>query len=230
MLIAAGGCLRDRARTRNIVHWIISKRRPTRGARENKGIMYNVSQGKEYETAYVYFVLDQAAGMVKIGYTRQIEGRRFGGIYSPYGGALRLLGIMPGGAPEEAAIHALFAEERDGRREWFRMSDRLVEFITARAEWVDPICQVGQYQLDGVFLELRRTPYKPLFLNRLADFMTGRGLSVMDIAVKVGCYPRRIEAAMADPGLFDVQLFTAICHSYKAQPTELIRCIDNEYE
>jgi len=188
-----------------------------------KDEMYEFSQSNPYENGYVYFVLDVAASMVKIGYTTQIEARRFGQISSPYKGKdLRLLGIMPGGAAEEASLHTIFSNERDNRREWFKLSDRLAKFVEEQVEWVDPICVMGQHQLDGTFRQLKYTNYPPVLINNMSTFMKRRGLSVMEVAVKVGCFPSLIERAMTDTETIDVQLITALCYWYKAHPSELI--------
>jgi hypothetical protein len=185
--------------------------------------MHETCQKNSYETGYVYFVLDVGASMVKIGYTAQIESRRFGQISSPYGGHLQLLGVMPGGAKEEAAIHAMFKDERDAQREWFRLSNRLSSFIASKTQWVESICSIGQHQLDGTFRRLNYSTYPQLFINGLPEFVSRRSLSVMEIAITVGCFPSRVKSAIENVDKIDVPLFTAICHHYKVHPSELVR-------
>jgi hypothetical protein len=117
----------------------------------------------------------------------------------------------------------MFDDERDARREWFRLSTRLSSFIKSKAQWVESICLIGQHQLDGTFRRLDYSPYPQLFINGLPEFVSGRNLSVMDIALTVGCFPSRVKSAIENVDKIDIPLFTAICHHYKVHPSELVR-------
>lgn len=89
------------------------------------------SWGRDRKTR-VYFVLDERAGEIKIGFSHDID-RRLGELRRE-GREPRVLATIPGDKQTEQAMHARFAAERIGETEWFRASDRLLRFIAAMAE------------------------------------------------------------------------------------------------
>lgn len=75
----------------------------------------------------VYFIQPLGGGLVKIGSSRNPEGR----LQRMQTGSpvlLRLVGLMPGGTPAELELHERFAEHRV-RGEWFRPAPELLELI-----------------------------------------------------------------------------------------------------
>ena len=76
----------------------------------------------------IYFIQPTHGGPVKIGFSTDVDRRR-DQLESHYGKPLALLATMPGGAEEEAEIHARFAHLRFGRTEQFRPAPELLAFI-----------------------------------------------------------------------------------------------------
>lgn len=78
----------------------------------------------------VYFARCEKTGLVKIGYTQDLD-RRVGELRR-LGAAPVVLATMPGNADTEHGLHARFADLRvDG--EWFRPEARLLAFVEAVA-------------------------------------------------------------------------------------------------
>lgn len=77
----------------------------------------------------VYFI--QSGELIKIGTTADLTGR-LGQLNTTAPEKLKILLVVAGGRTEEKQTHALFAAERV-RGEWFRPSERLLEFIADRA-------------------------------------------------------------------------------------------------
>jgi len=85
-------------------------------------------------TSVVYYVRVRD-GVVKIGYTSDLTGRRTS-LRVPW---RDVLAVEPGGPEREAARHAEFASLRRGRREDFEASVELLAHIDLiRARWGDP--------------------------------------------------------------------------------------------
>jgi len=75
----------------------------------------------------VYFLLDDEAGLVKIGYTTHLAGRT-GELSRALGRPLTLIMQTPGGKSREAEIHDDWAEYRHSG-EWFRFTGALKEAL-----------------------------------------------------------------------------------------------------
>lgn len=73
----------------------------------------------------VYFIRE--ADLIKIGYSNDVDARA-SAIIRGLNGRGELLGSVPGDRSVEAYYHSLFAEDREFG-EWFRVSDRLLNFI-----------------------------------------------------------------------------------------------------
>lgn len=77
--------------------------------------------------SFVYFIRCEASGLIKIGYSTDLQGRVASLLHAnPRGVAL--MASAPGGAVAEAAVHKKFRELRV-RGEWFRTSPALLSFI-----------------------------------------------------------------------------------------------------
>jgi len=81
--------------------------------------------------AKVYFITDDATGLIKIGRAMDVE-QRLKGLQTGAPGQLRVLADMDGGAAGEADMHRRFAHLRV-RGEWFSPGDDLLQFIEALA-------------------------------------------------------------------------------------------------
>lgn len=78
----------------------------------------------------IYFIADQAAARVKIGFSAD-PWRRFAKVQSDCPGELELLLVVEGDTADEAAFHARFALDRV-RGEWFRLSTEIADFVSAQ--------------------------------------------------------------------------------------------------
>jgi hypothetical protein len=83
-------------------------------------------------TGHVYFVRDDAAGAVKIGWTRQLASR-LAALQTASANRLVLLGRIPGSLADEAALHQRFAGHRV-RGEWFRADPELLAAVAELTE------------------------------------------------------------------------------------------------
>ncbi len=85
----------------------------------------------------VYFITAHKSRKVKIGYARNLKSRMATlqtGNHSP----LKVLHTLPGGAGLEAQLHGRFSDDRI-QGEWFRLSDRIREFIfQTGGPWLAP--------------------------------------------------------------------------------------------
>lgn len=82
----------------------------------------------------IYFLQaeDSEDGRIKIGHTSDYHGR-LNGLSAEYG-KLKLLGVMDGSRLVEKALHLQFVDSRiDPRREWFRPTKDLLDFIEANS-------------------------------------------------------------------------------------------------
>lgn len=75
----------------------------------------------------VYFILDEAARAIKIGWSTNVPDR-LSALQTASSTKLILLGTRPGAAREEARIHAKFKSTRMSG-EWFHVTDALIAFI-----------------------------------------------------------------------------------------------------
>lgn len=84
----------------------------------------------------IYFIQRPDGGPIKIGKSIQPSVRRKA-VEKKRGCVLRCLGVMPGGIPEEGALHRRFSALRL-EREWFRPESELTDFIATNASpWTD---------------------------------------------------------------------------------------------
>lgn len=77
----------------------------------------------------VYFIQPEGEPAVKIGITSNVPAR-LSALQMAHHRPLNVIGIMPGGGREEAALHARFAAHRL-RGEWFRLDDEIAGFVAA---------------------------------------------------------------------------------------------------
>jgi hypothetical protein len=75
----------------------------------------------------VYFIRRPSDGQIKIGFSDNV-GDRLVNLRAEYQEPLDLLTVIPGGQPEEAALHARFADIRE-RGEWFRATPELLAYV-----------------------------------------------------------------------------------------------------
>jgi hypothetical protein len=76
----------------------------------------------------IYFLQAEPGGPVKIGYTKDLAGRKKH-LEAYYHRPLKLLAHWEGTREDEEAIHARFRRHRFGRSEQFRPAPELMEFI-----------------------------------------------------------------------------------------------------
>jgi hypothetical protein len=74
----------------------------------------------------VYFLRGDG-GLIKVGVTKNVAAR-VAALQRDHPATLTIMGAMPGSYSAEMTIHRLFAEDRD-HGEWFRPSQRLLDFI-----------------------------------------------------------------------------------------------------
>lgn len=92
---------------------------------------------------WVYFVLDPSMGLIKIGFTSQLE-IRLERLKSDYSKDLRFLGAFKGSRKDEATMHKMFRVFKcDMKRytEWFFDMDPIYWFI-------DRFTEVKQFDID----------------------------------------------------------------------------------
>jgi len=75
----------------------------------------------------VYFV--RSGGFITIGFANNLD-VRIGGLQVGNPTAIELLAMLPGPRSLERRLHSLFGEHRE-RGEWFRVNDRLTDFLTS---------------------------------------------------------------------------------------------------
>lgn len=80
-------------------------------------------------SGFVYFILDAAAGLVKIGRAGN-PWRRLSQIQAHNASLLEIVAIEPGGAQREAELHERFSASRV-RGEWFRFDGELEQYAQA---------------------------------------------------------------------------------------------------
>ncbi len=102
-----------------------------RKAYEHSGTMRRIvcdlEAVQEPEGGHVYFLREDGAEYLKIGYTLGGRGRK-GEVQVGNPRALTLVAYAMGPAPLEKSMHKVFAVEHH-RGEWFRVSERLASFI-----------------------------------------------------------------------------------------------------
>jgi len=76
---------------------------------------------------YIYFLLAEDTGLVKIGFTVD-PGRRIRALQTSSPVKLTLLGKVPGDRWREERFHLVFRDLRE-HGEWFRLEGKLKEFI-----------------------------------------------------------------------------------------------------
>jgi len=76
----------------------------------------------------IYFLQSTTGGTIKIGHSVDVDARRIQ-LEAHYGQPLALLATMPGGRPEERAIHERFSHLRYGQTEQFHPAADLLDFI-----------------------------------------------------------------------------------------------------
>lgn len=88
---------------------------------------YDISMDIRNPNSVIYFVRSGTSGPIKIGKANNLK-RRLASLQTSASEPLRVLGVVPGDIPEEAALHAQFADTRL-HGEWFAPSDRLLAYI-----------------------------------------------------------------------------------------------------
>lgn len=78
------------------------------------------------EAGFVYFILCESAGLIKIGTTTNLK-HRFATLQSMSPAPLRFIKIIRGDAHRERLLHQRFASAR-AHGEWFRATDELLAF------------------------------------------------------------------------------------------------------
>lgn len=76
----------------------------------------------------VYFIQHGADGLIKIGFTKNID-KRMRDLQFAAPLPLRLLGWRLGGPTEEARLHRVFAPSK-AWGEWYRPTEQLIEYIS----------------------------------------------------------------------------------------------------
>jgi hypothetical protein len=79
----------------------------------------------------VYFLRDEASGLIKIGQTSDMAAR-LSALRTATPGSLLVLGTIPGGSEVEKAFHGKFSHLRVVR-EWFRDDGTIAEYVSANA-------------------------------------------------------------------------------------------------
>lgn len=80
---------------------------------------------------YIYFILDQSANAIKIGFSTNVQ-ERLSTLRTASATSLILLGSMPGTMAQELRLHQQFQDSRL-EREWFRVTTELWQFIGTHA-------------------------------------------------------------------------------------------------
>lgn len=80
-----------------------------------------------HSATYVYFILCESAGLVKIGKTSDPK-KRFGALCTQSPVPLRMLCCFRSHDQMEGFLHAYFAEQRH-HGEWFRLTDEMVDMM-----------------------------------------------------------------------------------------------------
>jgi hypothetical protein len=89
------------------------------------------------------YAMQDAEGMVKIGFTARPVRQRRGQVQAARRSKVVVLGVAPGGRADEAEMHRRFAHLRaDG--EWFRPEPELLEWVRALGAEPEEFVAVGQ--------------------------------------------------------------------------------------
>lgn len=94
-------------------------------------------------TSSVYFIRAKASGLIKIGYSGNVEAR-LSQLQTGSAETLELAAVLEGPPELERALHRAYAEERL-HGEWFRPSTRL----RALVEGLQAECETRVYPFDG---------------------------------------------------------------------------------
>lgn len=126
----------------------------------------------------VYFIHAPSCRLVKIGFADKPR-NRFSALQVGCPVKLRPLGVIDGGEAEESVLHAMFKDEWS-HGEWFRMTDRIGEYIRANAKpWPKPGVP-GRKTTHN-----RKTP-RSEFGRSVRDQRDARGMSQHELAIKAG--------------------------------------------
>lgn len=81
----------------------------------------------------IYFISAEPDGPIKIGYASNPK-KRIASLQTAHHQQLKLLKVIPGTLQAEAALHALFKNDRI-KGEWFKRSPSLLSFIESDDAW-----------------------------------------------------------------------------------------------
>lgn len=97
---------------------------------------------------YVYFMHDEDAGLLKIGFTRDLP-RRLRTVRSASGRDVKLLGWIIGTTADETRLHRKFSARRE-RGEWFRATQAVLRHVHAaiNAEATPTVSVHRKYRRD----------------------------------------------------------------------------------
>jgi|TARA_R100000501_G_C2595884_1_gene94440 Meiotically up-regulated gene 113 len=85
-----------------------------------------------HNAKYIYFVLSEDSGLVKIGKTKDIK-KRFASLQTMSPVPLRIIGCFRAHDELEGTLHSRFAKYRH-HGEWFKLSDEIVKLIELGVE------------------------------------------------------------------------------------------------
>jgi len=105
-----------------------------------------------HEVPVIYFLLDRAAMLLKIGYSAQVS-TRVSGLRCSTGHELVLVGTMRGRRADERVLHQAMASAHV-RGEWYRVDQEILSHITEACDEDERAVLLGQ--LEGTVSALSR--------------------------------------------------------------------------